>query len=111
MGFGGVLLIFAPWHSGGLIAAVTVLGLVSTGIAFALNYQSLSKDGAVTTSTVGYLMPVVSIVLGAVFLGEEVNPRVIGGLAMVLIGVTLTRVKRRTRTEAPENVEAAQPSA
>lgn len=176
LGFGGVLLIFAPWNSGGLvswgalaclgaavsygfifvyegrylsnigvspfalagvqmltasgfvllampvggltpievdagaIAAVTVLGLVSTGIAFALNYQALSKDGAVTTSTVGYLIPVVSIVLGAVFLGEEINPRIVGGLAVVLIGVALTRIKRRVRPATPEKVRQPQPS-
>lgn len=81
------------------IIAVSVLGLVSTGIAFALNYRLLSTEGAVTTSTVGYLIPVVSIVLGAVFLGEQVNLRIVAGLVVVLVGVALTRVGPRARVE------------
>jgi len=114
----GYVLVAMPIGSGTLpqldptaLIAVTVLGLVSTGIAFALNYQAISQDGAVTTSTVGYLIPIVSITLGAVFLGEQVSIRVVAGLAIVLIGVALTRAKRRRSHPTPERVEQPEPSA
>jgi len=44
-------------------------------------------------STVTYLLPVVSIVLGVVVLGEQVTIPVMAGIALVLAGVALTRAR------------------
>lgn len=79
----------------GAVVAIVVLGVGSTGIAFALNYQLLASEGAVAASIVGYLLPVVSVLLGAVFLHEELSFRVIAGMVIVLAGVALTRLRRR----------------
>ncbi|WP_091505201.1 MULTISPECIES: DMT family transporter [Amycolatopsis] len=76
------------------VAAVLVLGVLSTGIAFALNYRLLAAEGPVAVSMVSYLMPVVSVLLGTVFLHEALNLRVLGGMVVVLAGVALTRVRR-----------------
>ncbi|MGH3518103.1 MAG: DMT family transporter [Haloechinothrix sp.] len=81
----------------GALAAVAVLGVFSTGFAFALNYRLLADEGAVATAAVGYLLPVVSMLLGTVLLSEELNPRVIAGMIVVLAGVALTRVNRAGR--------------
>ncbi|OZM75289.1 EamA family transporter [Amycolatopsis antarctica] len=90
-----------PIHlDGGAIAAIAVLGVFSTGIGFALNYRLLATEGAVATATVGYLMPVVSVLLGTVFLDEVLDLRVIAGMAVVLAGVALTRVRGRAVTAA-----------
>ena len=84
----------APVHlSATAVVAVVMLGVFSTGIAFALNYRLLATEGAVATSTVGYLLPVVSVLLGTVFLHEELNARVLVGMVIVLAGVALTRVR------------------
>jgi drug/metabolite transporter (DMT)-like permease len=86
---------FTPVHvSAGPLLAVLVLGIGSTGIAFALNYQLMASEGVVAASVVGYLLPVVSVLLGAVFLGEQLNLRVIAGMAIVLGGVALTRLRK-----------------
>lgn len=79
----------------GAVLAIVVLGIGSTGIAFALNYQLLASEGAVAASVVGYLLPIVSVLLGAVFLHEELSVRVITGMVVVLAGVALTRLRRR----------------
>lgn len=90
-----------PIHlDGGVIVAVVVLGVFSTGIAFALNYRLIATEGAVATATVGYLMPVVSVLLGTLFLNEELNLRIIAGMAIVLGGVALTRLRGRTSPPA-----------
>jgi drug/metabolite transporter (DMT)-like permease len=81
----------------GPVLAILVLGIGSTGIAFALNYQLLASEGAVAASVVGYLLPVVSVLLGAVFLGEQLNLRVIAGMLVVLGGVALTRLQKPER--------------
>uniref|UniRef100_UPI0007659813 DMT family transporter n=1 Tax=Streptomyces scabiei TaxID=1930 RepID=UPI0007659813 len=73
------------------LAAVTVLGIFGTGITFYLNYRLIADEGATSAATVGYLLPVVSIALGALFLDERVGPRVIAGMVVVLVGVALTR--------------------
>jgi drug/metabolite transporter (DMT)-like permease len=93
---------FAPVHvSPGPLLAVLVLGIGSTGIAFALNYQLLASEGAVAASVVGYLLPVVSVLLGAVFLGEQLHLRVIAGMVIVLGGVALTRLPKRVPAAEP----------
>jgi drug/metabolite transporter (DMT)-like permease len=85
-----------PVHlSAGAVIAMLILGAGSTGIAFALNYQLLADEGPVAASIVGYLLPVVSVLLGSVFLGERLEPRVIAGMVVVLGGVALTRLRKR----------------
>jgi drug/metabolite transporter (DMT)-like permease len=88
------------------LAAVTALGVLGTGVTFYLNYRLIADEGPVTAATVGYLLPVVSVTLGAVLLDERVGPRVLVGMAIVLTGVALTRPKgargtARATTAAP----------
>jgi drug/metabolite transporter (DMT)-like permease len=75
----------------GSLLAVGVLGIVATGLTFHLNNRLIATEGATAAATVGYLLPVVSVALGAVVLGEEVGLRVILGMGVVLAGVALTR--------------------
>jgi drug/metabolite transporter (DMT)-like permease len=72
------------------VAAVAILGIIGTGLAYVL-YQIITSEGATIASTVTYLLPVVAIVLGVLVLGDSITAVVIGGVALVLAGVTLTR--------------------
>ncbi|MDF3299439.1 DMT family transporter [Streptomyces tropicalis] len=83
-----------PWHPKGLIATAA-LGIFATGITFHLTYRIIAAEGATNAATVGYLLPVVSVGLGAVVLGEAFNLRIAAGMAIVLAGVALTRRKRK----------------
>jgi drug/metabolite transporter (DMT)-like permease len=90
----------APIHlHWGAAAAVAVLGIFGTGFAFALNYRIIIDEGPTNAATVGYLLPVVSVLLGALFLDEDLTPHVIAGMVVVLGGVALTRVRRRPADE------------
>lgn len=75
---------------GGLIA-VTILGTLATGVTFHLNNRLLADEGPTTTAAIGYLLPVVSVALGALVLDEHLTPRTLAGMAVVLTGVALTR--------------------
>lgn len=81
----------APHFTAVSVAGVVILGVIGTGIAYVLNYQIITSEGATIASTVTYLLPVVAIVLGVVVLGEDVTAVVIVGIALVLAGVALTR--------------------
>jgi drug/metabolite transporter (DMT)-like permease len=83
------------------LLAVTALGVLGTGVTFYLNYRLIADEGATTAATVGYLLPVVSVALGALLLGEQVGIRVLVGMAIVLTGVALTRVEGARGTARP----------
>jgi EamA-like transporter family len=72
--------------------------LLGTGVAYVLNYQIITSEGATIASTVTYLLPVVAIVLGVLVLGETVTAMMLAGIALVLAGVALTRRHTRAAT-------------
>jgi drug/metabolite transporter (DMT)-like permease len=77
-----------------LVVAV-ILGVVATGATFHLTYRIIAAEGATNAATVGYLLPVVSVALGAIVLGEDLSVRIAAGMLVVLVGVALTRRKGR----------------
>lgn len=88
------------------VVAVAILGVCGTGIAFALNNRLIADEGATTASSVGYLLPVVSVGLGALALHEPLTVRVLIGMAVVLVGIALSR---RKAAPAPVVVEELSP--
>jgi drug/metabolite transporter (DMT)-like permease len=92
--------------------AVAILGIFGTGFAFALNYRIITDEGPTTAATVGYLLPVVSVLLGALFMDEVLTLPVIAGMVVVLGGVALTRVRRRqVEPPAPVPITSTVPAA
>jgi drug/metabolite transporter (DMT)-like permease len=87
-----------PHVTAASVAAVAVLGIVGTGFAYVLNYQIITSEGATVASTVTYLLPVVAIGLGVLVLSESVTGIVLGGIALVLAGVALTRRRAKSTT-------------
>jgi drug/metabolite transporter (DMT)-like permease len=79
-----------------VVVAAAVLGILCTGLTFYLTYRIIADEGATNAATVGYLLPVVSVLLGSIVLGEQLNPRVVGGMAVVLVGVGMSRRRRRS---------------
>ncbi|MBW4716050.1 EamA family transporter [Saccharothrix sp. SC076] len=90
---GGLQPVHLSWQP---LVAVAVLGVFGTGFAFVLNYRLIEDEGATNATTVGYLLPVVSVLLGAAFLGEAIGVRVVVGMVVVLVGVALTRKQPAT---------------
>jgi drug/metabolite transporter (DMT)-like permease len=93
----------APHPSLASLAGLVILGVLGTGIAYVLNYQIITSEGATVAATVTYLLPVVAIVLGVLFLGETVTVTVLAGIALVLCGVALTRRRHKAAAAADEH--------
>lgn len=94
------------------VIAAVVLGIFATGITFHLTYQIIADEGATNAATVGYLLPVVSVLLGAIVLNEDFSLRVAAGMMVVLVGVAMTRRQKRTpSTSASPTQSAAAPAA
>jgi len=83
------------WSS---VLAVLILGVVGTGIARSLATTLAGRAGAARMSTTTYLLPIIAMVLGAVFRDEAIHPAAIGGVAVVLAGAWIaTRAVRAGR--------------
>ncbi|MFB6595251.1 DMT family transporter [Streptomyces diastaticus] len=91
------------------VLALVVLGLFATGVTFHLTFRTIVAEGPTQAAAVGYLLPVVSVLLGAVVLGERVGWRVVAGTAVVLGGVVLTRWGARSRVPAGKAGECREP--
>jgi drug/metabolite transporter (DMT)-like permease len=68
------------------LAAIVVLGIGGTGVAFAIFYRLISTVGANKASVVAYLAPGFSVGYGAWLLDEPVTTGAIGGLTLILLG-------------------------
>ncbi|MCF6524798.1 DMT family transporter [Streptomyces sp. JJ36] len=73
------------------LSAAVVLGLLCTAATFHLTYRVINDEGATNAAAVGYLLPVTSVLLGTVLLGESLNVRVVLGMAVILTAVAMTR--------------------
>lgn len=72
------------------LLAVAAVGVLGTGIAFVLMGRLVGRVGATRASIVGYLIPVVALLLGVVLRSDEVEPIAIAGVALVVVGAYLT---------------------
>ena len=77
------------------VLCVALLGALGTGIAYLLNYGIIAAAGATVATTVGYVMPVVSIVAGVIVLGERLTWYEPVGAAIIVAGAALTQSRRR----------------
>lgn len=78
------------WQS---LAAVAVLGVVSTGIAALIYFYLVRVVGAAVFSQVNFITPVLGVVIGIVFLGETPNADAWLALAMIVSGIWLVTRK------------------
>jgi drug/metabolite transporter (DMT)-like permease len=78
----------APSEAPGLgpAAAVAVLGVLGTGMAFVIFYRLIGSIGPARTMLVSYIAPVFAVVYGAALLGEAITAATILGLALILAG-------------------------
>ena len=67
------------------------LGVFSTGIAWLLRFYILKKNGLVFQAQVAYLIPIFGVILGFIFLKEEITSRVILSVLVVILGIYLVK--------------------
>jgi drug/metabolite transporter (DMT)-like permease len=70
--------------------AMVPLGVLGTGLAFALMATLVGRVGGPRGSIAIYVVPVVAMVLGVVALGERIHPLALFGAALVLTGAAIT---------------------
>jgi drug/metabolite transporter (DMT)-like permease len=78
----------APGSMPGLgpVAAVTALGVLGTGVAFAIFYSLIGWVGPARTFIVTYIAPGFAVIYGASFLDEQITIATVAGLALIVGG-------------------------
>ena len=79
-----------------LIAGIGILG---TTLAFGSFLIAAGLNPASRLALVSYAIPVLSVALAVVFLGESLTPAIVGGAALIMTGVILAE---RSTTHVPE---------
>ena len=88
-----VAIVDAPWTlsqpSAGTLAALVGLAILSTAVAYIVFFHILSVSGPTNAMLVTLLIPISSIALGALFLGERLLPEHIAGAALVAVALVV----------------------
>ncbi len=85
----GIVGAFQSHLAFGPVAAIVVLGVVGTGLAFVLMATLVGRVGGPRSSFITYLMPLVALAMGSIFLGERVTYPALVGAALVLVAALL----------------------
>lgn len=72
-----------------ILQILFVLGFLNTFLAYLMFYAAIGKLGGARASMVTYVVPVVAVTLGAIFLDEVIDARLIFGSALILLGLAL----------------------
>jgi drug/metabolite transporter (DMT)-like permease len=77
------------------VSALLYLAILGSAVTFSLLYWLLIHMSATGVSLMAYLIPVVAVVTGTVFLDEPLTLRILAGAALVIGGVALAGQARR----------------
>ncbi|MDQ3980585.1 MAG: EamA family transporter [Actinomycetota bacterium] len=79
------------------VTAIVLLGALGTGVAYVLSYRLIADVGPTRASLVTYLIPIVAVTVGVLFLDEEFSFRLVIGGGLTIAGIALLNVGGRAR--------------
>jgi drug/metabolite transporter (DMT)-like permease len=79
----------AAMPSAGAWAAVALLALLCTGVAYVMYFRLIARIGPANAISVTFLVPGFAVLWGWIFLGERVSLSMLGGGAVILLGIAL----------------------
>ena len=78
------------------LLACLALGVLGTGVAYVAMGTLAGRVGSTRASITTYVIPVVAIILGALFRNDHIAPLAVAGTAVVLAGAWITGRARAT---------------
>lgn len=106
------LLIERPWAvraDGRLVATLLAMAVFGTIVPAALNYLLVRRVGATRASLAMFLMPLIAVFAGAIWLGERLEAYAYAGLALILAGSVLVTRTGPRHAGPDDDVPAAAP--
>jgi drug/metabolite transporter (DMT)-like permease len=92
----------AAWHLDAVLSVIA-LAVLCTAFAYMIFFRLLATVGATNTSLVTFLIPVSSILLGTIFLGEALVIQQLFGMVLIVGGMAIIdgRIWRRFGSRQP----------
>ncbi len=103
-----VAAVSAPWThlTPGVAWAIVALAIGCTSAAYIIYFSLIANVGPTSATSVTFLVPIVSLLWGALFLGERVTVGTFGGMAIIFAGVLLVMGARLPRRARPAKAVA-----
>jgi drug/metabolite transporter (DMT)-like permease len=76
------------------------LGVLGSSLAYIIYFQLIQRIGATRSTMVTYLVALVGVVLGVVFLDERLDWRLAAGALLVIGGIAVVNWRRYAEIEA-----------
>jgi drug/metabolite transporter (DMT)-like permease len=73
------------------LLALAYLGVFATALGMTLRFFIIRANGAVFMSQVGYLVPLFGVLWSALYFADALNTQTILSLALILLGIAITR--------------------
>jgi drug/metabolite transporter (DMT)-like permease len=97
--------------SSSVLLSVVALGVLSTGLAYVLNYRLIQDEGPTAASMTNYLTPVVAVLLGIAFVDERLTWNLSIGTAMILAGLWIADHSSAEREVASDTLKLSEDGA
>lgn len=94
----------SSWPSAEVVAAVVVLSVVCTALAFLLFFALIAEVGPARSVVITYVNPAVAVLLGVTLLDEPFTVVTAVGFTLILLGSVLATGRRRGRDDASAEV-------
>jgi drug/metabolite transporter (DMT)-like permease len=91
-----------------VVLSVVALGVLSTGVAYVLNYRLIQDEGPTAASMTNYLTPIVAVLLGIAFVDERLTWNLIIGTAMILVGLWIAEHNSDEREVAGDSLKPSE---
>lgn len=79
------------------------LGILGSGVAFIMLYYLIHEIGPTRTSMVTYLFPLGGVILGVVFLNEQLSWQLIVGAALIVLSLIVANLQPQRQERNLEN--------
>ena len=93
------------------LTSIAYLGVIGSVVGFVLYYYVLGRVDATRVALITLFTPIVALLIGHLFNGEELTLKVLTGAALVLAGLAVFELGDRLRRPAAAPVTAPDPDA
>ena len=84
--------------------ALLFLGVLGSGFAFVLSYYLIHEIGPTRTSMVTYLFPLGGVLLGVVFLNEELSWQLVAGAVLIVLSLIVANMQSQKQEKSVKQV-------
>jgi drug/metabolite transporter (DMT)-like permease len=82
-------------YSGGVLLALFVLTVFSTGLSDILYLEVIKMSGPSMIAKINYLVPVFALIFGIIFLREDFSWRSVAAMMIIITGLLIARIEEK----------------